>query len=106
MSADHLFGSIDRHWVDPDTGSHILAGWAADAANAANNRLIVRFVEHGVEIGCVVADLPRDDGFHGFVVRCDGTHLAARAAAGQIVATVHGLGDRQGSLVWHPAVPG
>ena len=102
MSADHLFGSIDRYWVDPDTGGHVLAGWAADAADPANRSLVVRFTEHGLEIGCVVADLPRDDGFHGFAVRCDGTHLAARAAAGQITATVHALDGREGSPIWHP----
>ena len=102
MSADHLFGSIDRYWLDPDTGSHILAGWAADAADPANSNLVVRFVEHGVDIGCVVADLLRDDGFHGFAVRCDGSNLAARAAAGQIAAVVQSADGRSGSLLWHP----
>jgi alpha-glucosidase len=102
MSEDHLFGSIDRYWVDPDTGSHILAGWAADAADPANRSLVVRFHENGAEIGCAVADIARDDGFHGFVARCDGIDLAARAAAKQITATVHAPDGREGNPIWHP----
>jgi alpha-glucosidase len=102
MTSDRIFGSIDRYWVDPFTGAHVLAGWASDGADPVNDRLVVRFIEHGVVIGSVVADLARDDGFHGFSVRCDGANLAARASKGAITAVAQADDGRTGSLIWHP----
>jgi alpha-glucosidase len=102
MASDGIFGSIDRYWVDPVTGSHVLAGWASDETDPSNARLVVHFVEHGVVVGSVVADTARDDGFHGFSVRCDGARLAARAAKGAITAVAHADDGRVGALNWHP----
>jgi hypothetical protein len=63
--------------------------------------VIVRLLEHGVVIGQAVADLPRDDGFHGFAARCDGLNLPARIGTGIVVAVGQTADGREGRLNWH-----
>ena len=99
--ATRVFGNIDRIWKDPATGTHVLAGWVSDAADPASRAVIVRLLEHGVVIGQAVADVPRNDGFHGFAARCDGLNLPARAVAGAIVAVGQAADGREGRLNWH-----
>ena len=102
MPTDRIFGNVDRFEFNAETGARILAGWVSDAADPANRAIVVRLVEHGQAIGMAVADLPRDDGYHGFAARCDGANLPARAASGAIVAIGQAADGRTGRLQWHP----
>jgi alpha-glucosidase len=99
---DRIRGNIDRLRIDPASGKGRLCGWVTDTANASDRNLVVRCIEDGIVIGEVVANMMRDDGFHGFEVPCEGGSLASRTLCGGITAIAHAADGFEAPLRWHP----
>jgi alpha-glucosidase len=102
MATDPPHGNVDRIRQDPATGAEFLCGWVSDPLDRAASSLTVRISQDGSVVGETVANLLRDDGYHGFEAACTGPSVAARAAAGCLVAAVVASDGREAPLHWHP----